>query len=314
MVDIIKSIGVIQITETSKRHVSNEQLLELMHTPVLQKSYTVIGAMVVRHISCVTRDLAWISDAYGRIILTNTTGAPLHSVTNTISYTGGHSVTREGNLIYIDRSNNINKLSTDNTMVNTVIKNTDPWKAECVYSSPSNGDLLVAIMSYDNDKNIYTDSKVMRYNSKGQHIQVIEHDNTGQKLYKFPKYITENHNGDVIVSDLFSGIVVTERGGKHRFSYTGPPSGSRLSPLGICVDALSHILVSDAKSKTVQMIDKDGHFLSLFTKINKIHVSGGLDYDSRNHFLLVGATDHNSRVCVYRYIQRKDYLTHDQHD
>ncbi|XP_062569140.1 uncharacterized protein LOC134231222 [Saccostrea cucullata] len=315
-VGAIKLLGEIQITETGKRQIRNEQLLELMHTPVcvLEKSFTVIGAMLVRHISCVTRDLIWISDPYGRIILTNTTGDPLHIVNNTISYTGGHSVTREGNLIFIDKYNNINKLSLDNKTCITLIKNTDPWKADCLFSSPSNGDLIVAIIRYDTVKNMYSDAKVIRYNSKGQQMQVIKHDNTGQKLYKFPKYITENHNKDVIVSDLNHGVVVTEFGGKHRFSYMGPPSGPRLSPLGVCVDALSNILVSDAKSQNVQMIDKDGHFLSLLLTKQKINVSGGLDYDNRDHLLFVGTTDHNRRVDVYRYIKRKDYLIDDFND
>ncbi|XP_061188730.1 uncharacterized protein LOC133196898 [Saccostrea echinata] len=122
-------------------------------------------------------------------------------------------------------------------------------------------------------------------------------------------------NKDVIVSDLISGIVVTERGGSHHFSYTGPTSGSRLSPLGICVDALSHILVSDTKSKTVQIIDKDGRSLLItLPKINKKNVLGSLAYDNKNHLLLVGIRDYNKRVDVYRYIKRKDYLTVKQHD
>ncbi|XP_062587336.1 uncharacterized protein LOC134248975 [Saccostrea cucullata] len=102
---------------------------------------------------------------------------------------------------------------------------------------------------------------VNRYNYEGQQIQKIQHNNNGQQLYNDPNYITENIIGDVIVSDYWRGVVVTDRGGRHRFSYTGPPSGSGLSPYGICTDALSHILVCDFITGTIQMIDKNGHFL-----------------------------------------------------
>lgn len=109
--------------------------------------------------------------------------------------------------------------------------------------------------------------RVTRYNQIGQLTQTIQHDNTGQlTLYKNPYYITENNNGDVVVSDfevhLSGAVVVLERGGRHRFSYTGHPSGSQLRPGGICTDALSHILVCDVRTYTLQMIDRDGQFLS----------------------------------------------------
>ncbi|XP_062609884.1 uncharacterized protein LOC134271687 [Saccostrea cucullata] len=257
--DVIKLLGEIQITESKNRHVRNEQLLEPMCVPVLRRSFTVMGDNEIRHISCVTTDMVWINDQSGRIILTNPNGEHLHIFKDTNSYTGGHSMTLEGNLIYIDRFNNVNQLSTDNII--TLIKIAESWKAKCVYCSPSNGDLLVGMNVYyfDQDK-MFIEAKVMRYNSTKQQIQFIENCNTRQKLYIFPKYITENHNGDVIVSDLNHGIVVTDREGKHRFFYTGPSSGPRLSPRGVCVDAISNILVCDIKSKTIQMIDKDGHF------------------------------------------------------
>ncbi|XP_062601609.1 uncharacterized protein LOC134263290 [Saccostrea cucullata] len=206
--------------------------------------------------------------------------------------------------------NNINKYSIGNGTHSTVIENTDLWKPQCVCFS-SDGDLLIGIMMYDSIKNIHSDARVLRYDSTGKETQVIEHDNTGQKLYCHPLYITENHNGDVIVSDLKNCVVVTDCEGWRRFSYKGPPSGSRLSSRGVCVDALSQILVCDCGSNTIQIISKDGHFLSMFSIINNMFVSGGLEYDKKNHLLLVGTTDYNSVVCVYRYIQRKDYFTDD---
>eukprot|EP00105_Crassostrea_gigas_P007244 XP_011421427.2 PREDICTED: uncharacterized protein LOC105324072 [Crassostrea gigas] len=157
--------------------------------------------------------------------------------------------------------------------------------------------------------------KVTRYNQSGQLTQTIQYHNTGRGLYRLPIYITENNNGDVVVSDSMSdAVVVTERGGRHRFSYTGPPSGSRLVPCGICTDALSHILVCDDKTKTVQMINKDGRFLShLLTKSQEMGKPWSLSYDVNTHRLWVGSGSwDNKKVCVYRYITRQDALT-DEH-
>nr|XP_034309446.1 uncharacterized protein LOC117683740 [Crassostrea gigas] len=198
--------------------------------------------------------------------------------------------------------------------------------------------------------------KVTRYNQSGQLTQTIQHDNTGRGLYRQPNYITENNNGDVVVSDYIypsGAVMVTERGGRHRFSYTGPPSGSRLDPRGgrhrfsytgppsgsrldprggrhrfsytgrpsgsgliprgICTDALSHILVCDIRTKTVQMLDKDGQFLShLLTESQEMGEPWDLSYDVNTHRLWVGSRD-NNKLCVYRYITRQDALTDKRH-
>ena len=151
--------------------------------------------------------------------------------------------------------------------------------------------------------------KVMRYDNTGKHKQTIPHDdNTSHNLYKYPVYITENNNGDVLVSDWGRhAVVVTSGEGVHRFSYTGPPSGSGLfKPLGICTDVMSHILVSDDYTKTVQMLDRDGQFLSYLLTRQSPGIHGpprGLSYDVTNHVLYVGSWNNNT-LSVYRFINR----------
>lgn len=52
-----------------------------------------------------------------------------------------------------------------------------------------------------------------------------------------PRYIAETNNGDIVVTDFDIGpgaVVVTDKNGIHRFSFTGHPSGSELHPRGIC--------------------------------------------------------------------------------
>ncbi|XP_062576856.1 uncharacterized protein LOC134238751 [Saccostrea cucullata] len=280
-----------------------------MYTAVLQKSVRVRGVSQCKHITLVTSDRVWISDYNGNLILTNTRGDILDSVTDLLRHGSGvHTVTQNGDVIYIDRHSNIIKRSKDKVKTR-VIPYTSPWVPYCVYSSPSTGDLLVGMYRYTD-----TDTgQVNRYNNTGEHIQTIQHDYTGQGLYSNPLYITENRNGDVIVSDFryigVGAVVVTDRRGRHRFSYTRTPSGSRLRPWGICTDALSHILLCDGNTNTVHIIDKDGNYLTqLDTVQHRIDWPSCLSYDDITRSVWVGSYRHNT-VKIYRLIYGGDNLT-----
>nr|XP_034319909.1 uncharacterized protein LOC105330123 [Crassostrea gigas] len=306
--DVMESLSEIPTTGTEKPQQGNQCLLKLMSPPELLPSLTVTGVDGCCHISCVTSDRVWVSDRENNLMLTDTTGVPLHRVEDSlISLYGSHTVNSESELIYIDRNSNINKLSKDMKTTTTFIERTDfPWRPRCVYWSPSTRDLLVGMYNFGT----WT-GKVTRYNQSGQLTQTIQNDNTGLGLYNRPNYITENNNGDVVVSDD-GAVVVTERGGRHRFSYTGPPSGSVIRPHGICTDALSHILVCDDRTHTVQMLDRDGQFLShLLIRPSGIFSPYSLSYDVNTHRLWVGSRNNNT-VVIYRYITGQDALT-DEH-
>ncbi|XP_056006604.1 uncharacterized protein LOC125662239 [Ostrea edulis] len=290
---------------TGKRQVGIDECVKLTSTPVLHTSVCVTGVSCVLHISPVTSDRLWVCDWFNSI-LTDTTGVTIHRVTGISPGFGVHTVDSSDELIYIDSDYNINKLSIENGSDTTLLANTSPWRPECVYFSPFTGDLMIGMYNYKTDT-----AKITRYNSSGHHTLTIQYDNTGHTLYSHPHFITENKNGDIIVSDWINynrgAVVVTECWGRYRFSYTGPPSGSSLSPLGICTDVLSHILVCDDNTHTVQMIDKDGHFLSLLlTQPNGIDKPYSLDYDNKTHLLWVGSYN---TLSVYRYIQRRHSLT-----
>lgn len=129
-----------------------------------------------------------------------------------------------------------------------------------LYCSSLTGDVFVGmwIIDFIKGKGL---SQLLRYNQKGHLTQTIlgigEH-----PILKRPGFITENHNGDILVTDSFStfSVVAIDRGGNHRFSYgrhPGHPEGN-LYPFGICTDVFSHILISDINSGSMHMLDENG--------------------------------------------------------
>lgn len=308
----IKEKGASETIEKSK--------LKWNSSPELQQLLTVSKIEGCNHISFVTSNRFWISDYKNSLVLTNTTGETLYHLddlycgdlysdtlySDSFHFIGSHTVNNESELFYIDKKYSINKMSQDMKTITTFLKNTEStWRPRCMCWSPSSGDILVG-MIYGTYKKA---GNVARYNQNGQLIQIIQRDNIGQDMYSKPNYIKENNNGDVVVSDSFTAVVVTEREGRHRFSYTGHPSGSGLMACGICTDTLSHILVYDNRTETVHVVDKDGQFLShLLIRSQEIGEPLSLNYDVNTHYLWVGSW-HNNTLCVYRYINRQNALT-----
>ncbi|XP_065941163.1 uncharacterized protein [Magallana gigas] len=325
---VTKILNAIKIKERGKRRIRNDQLLTLMSAPEVHKSLSVTSVNGCDHISCVTSDLVWIK-RLDKLILTNTAGDNLHCRDDICInlQCGAHTVNSESEMIYIDNDYNVNKLSKNMKTITTFIKSTDSMvgRPRCLYWSPASGDLLVGVSiqyeltempeiePYNFISKICT---VKRYNQTGQLTQTIDEDIIGNpdlyEIYNHPNYITENNNGDIVVSYFdpeHSTVLVRDRGGKYRFFYTGPPSGSgRLDPRGVCIDALSHILVCDGITNTVQMLDCDGQFLSyLLIRPPAIFSPRSLSYDVNTHRLWVGS-ERNNKVCVFRYITREDTL------
>lgn len=102
-------------------------------------------------------------------------------------------------MFYIDRNYTIKKVSTDLETATACIKTIDSkWKTRSVYWSPNSEDLLVGMNLNNGDKEI---GKLVRYDRTSQLTQTIQYSKTGTELYCSPDYITENSNGDVVVSD-----------------------------------------------------------------------------------------------------------------
>lgn len=307
--NVTESLAEIHVKETENPNVGDDQQREMISSFVLHDILTVKEINRCNHISCVTPDRIWLSDDKNNLILKNTSGDTLHRRKDIYSghlYSGDgiHDVNSDNDLIYIDRENNINKLSSDMKTKTQLIKRTYiTWIPRCLHWSSTSRELLVGL--YKDDPRT---GKIVRYNHDKYPIQTIQHDITGLELYSKPIYITENNNGDVIVSDTPGAVVVTDHEGRHRFSYTGHPPGSGFGSCGVCTDTFSQILVCDHKNESIHIINKDGQFLShLLTKLQGLFKPWCMCYVVDCQILMIGSIIDN-RVYFYKYKTRQDAL------
>lgn len=120
-------------------------------------------------------------------------------------------------------------------------------------TSTASGELLVCL-----DKDGL--SKVVRYNSTGNVHQEIQYDSHCQPLYKGATYITENINGDIIVTDWKkNAVIVVDELGIYRYSYSGRDNYFVVS--SVATDTDGHIIVTDYGGNRIHMLNIGGQFL-----------------------------------------------------
>ncbi|XP_052685924.1 tripartite motif-containing protein 2-like [Crassostrea angulata] len=283
----LKPTGKQRKQDREKSEVKQSLSLSLSSSVTKVREYTVPGVNRVYHVSLDKSGRLWGSDYEGNLVQTDLQGNQLQKIQTSGEY-GYHTGTQDGDLIYIDKINKvINRIALDNTITEFIKTDSKP---DSIHSSHINGDILVGMYG-----------KVTRYNKKGKEIQNIQRDNKGQELYSYPIYITENINGDICTSDLVKhAVVVVNKSGQHRFSYTG--QGSKFRPWGLCTDLLGHILVCDHHSDTVDLLDQDGQFLCLLlTKQQGITCPYSMCVDDENN-LIVGQGISNI-LRMYKYLQ-----------
>ncbi|XP_052698103.1 uncharacterized protein LOC128176082 [Crassostrea angulata] len=150
-------------------------------------------------------------------------------------------------VVYTDPPNKSVIMISDTDTVVTMFTTGD-WMPYGV-SSAASGDLLVCLGKDDQNK-------VVRYSSTGTALQEIQYDSQCQPLYKEVVYITENVNGDIIVTDSGKkAVIVVDRLGIFRYSYSGVKSST------VTTDSVGHVIVTDFLGNKIHMLDRDGRFL-----------------------------------------------------
>ncbi|XP_062575667.1 uncharacterized protein LOC134237579 [Saccostrea cucullata] len=292
--EIYRKLRTIETNTSKERKPQNKIMLEPMSTPYIKKSHSIPLVSRSVHISCnPVDDSFWVSDH--EHVCRSDKG---HSLEIGKHGYGEHTVTSQGKLIYIDRDYNIIKDCTERIVL---IATKEGWKPKCIYCSPLTEDLLVGMATIN-----LAAAKVVRYLSTGEEQQSIQYDDRRQPLYTYPAYVTENRNGDIIVSDNYV-VKVTDCKGGVRFTYRGPPDKG-LAPRGVCTDPLLNILICDCRSHGVHMLDKDGHLLSVLLQYAENSAGPwGVSYNETDHVILVKG-DANNIVAVHRYLNRARYL------
>ncbi|XP_062571071.1 uncharacterized protein LOC134233091 [Saccostrea cucullata] len=197
-------------------------------------------------------------------------------------------------VFYTDSKNNC-IMNLKHSDVNLFVE-TNPWSPGAICASRLTNDLLVGLKTSN-------ESKIVRINEDGKTTQSIQFDNSEKPLFIFPHYVAENINGDICVSDKNGAVVVVDKTGVHRFSYYGQPSAwrlfaKRILPLGLCTDALGHIIVCDKYELTIHVIDKNGQFIT-FIKTIDIQAPLDVSVDKDNNLWVVQKSSDTLRVFHY---------------
>lgn len=289
-----------------KRHTENQQVLRVMPQVVKKKSFKLNWENLMLHHPCQpfnqTSEHIWLR-SNNNLYLTNTKSEKFFAIyddqpSDRFCIGASLTMTRDNELIYIDRMRTIQKLSGE-IKIELPLMREFVCQPYCVHISPYTENLLVGMLNSRSETTL-----IMSYNIKDSGPK-IKPEIIGQIENWFPTHLTDNINGDIIVACSYRGFQVMDRVGSLRFIYPKTPAGSLLWTKGLCTDPLSHILVSTGPC--VFMISKDGQFLSYLLTRPFDAGTTSLLFDHEANLLWV--RDRSDTFSAYRYIERCEILT-----
>ncbi|XP_048780798.2 uncharacterized protein LOC125683563 [Ostrea edulis] len=250
-------------------------------------------------VACMESDRAWISGRDKMIQCIDIYGTVQDTVTSTcFDFPTDITVNRQGELIYCDsahRTVNIVRQGKTETLITTP----RGWHPKGLCCSRA-GDILVSMVTTD-----YSQYKIVRH--QGQRVtQEIDKDEDGNPIYQGGDYlvfVTENNNGDIVVSNINDRVVVVvDRTGKVRFRYREKPPGGQqpFCPEQLVTDSVGHIIVVDQLNHCLHILDQNGHLLRCVDNCG-LYKPFGLSVDSEGR-LWVGQYD-SSEVKVIQYMK-----------
>lgn len=214
----------------------------------------------------------------------------------------GLTVTKSGHLVFTDVDERTINIVKKKNKIEKLVK-LKKWLPRYVCST-SDDDLLVMMDHADYNSE---PTRVVRYTGSKEK-QIVQVDDRGQPLYSiggYSRYIAENGNRDICVSDNgydFQCVTVVNQAGRFRFRYRGNPILDKKSflPKGIATDSHNQILVVCINNVSIHVIDKDGQFLRYISDYDLCDPMG-LCVDSKDNLLV---TEYRStKVKKIQYIK-----------
>ncbi|XP_061195570.1 E3 ubiquitin-protein ligase TRIM71-like [Saccostrea echinata] len=250
------------------------------------------------HVSCGNDRSAYISGEGAGILLIDKSGTQLDNI-STDGEPYGLAVMQDRSLIYSDYGNYVIYRQSFNKEKTKLLYTVSGPSGLCCTRS---GDILVCM-----SMGLFNAAKVVKYSSSGSKIQEFKTDQNGRRLFSDPRFVCENVNDDICVSELSRNkkVVVLNKSGNLRFTYDGNVLAmtlkDRFSPFGVATDSLGHILIADNDNNAVHLISRDGDFLSfIVTENDGISRPRGISVDTSDNLWLV--EEKNACVKVYQYL------------
>lgn len=258
-------------------------------SPILKTTVTLSDW--IYHISCVSTKRMWVSSIHS-LFETGETGKNLMNIDDAdTTPIGNHTITNDGDLLFFKQFH-VYSLNSSGQMKRL---NIGPYPLSCIHSSKMNNDILIG------SSNIVT-----RHSKQGEQLQEIKLDGKGRPLYGKLHYITENLNGDIIVSDNEKQSVISvNKAGNFRFAYPGCNCSTEFKPCGIDTDIHGQIMVCNAslEDPSVYLLNLNGQYLMhLFTRQHYYLRTPSAICIDRNQNIYVG--DKN-KILIFTYLKDK---------